>query len=424
MTPSAIHLRNYRSFPGPQTLELRPLTLYYGGNSAGKSALVRLLPLLADSVGPLAPVMQSLDLSSPSARGGTFRELRWKGLSDSEPPELLLELEWRGDRQLARASFELDEPRPWRRLLIKRFAFQDGEGRDLLVGEWLPRSEELKSAGLTYRLTSEGKEMEIPISFYGLVPHTPSGREEPVWALARERLSGLWNAVQWLGTRQVSERIFALPTAPRWRMQPDGSDVGELLDSQPEVLAAVSRWCKRYLQRGVEISEVPPSHFRIVLRHMDELALDVDLVDAGEGVLKVLPVLAAIALAGRRAPEAPRILAIEEPESHLHPTLQRALAEYIVDAVREYHQDGRCIILETHSQHILLGVQIQVARGRLRPDQVQVYWVHQERGRSRAEPVRLDEDGRLVGSWPSDVYTEIHDMAGELILARQERSRS
>jgi predicted ATPase len=81
--------------------------------------------------------------------------------------------------------------------------------------------------------------------------------------------------------------------------------------------------------------------------------------------------------------------------------------------------------METHSQHILLGMQIQVARGKLRPDQVQVYWVHQdEQGRSRAEPVSIDEDGRLKGAWPSDVYTEINDMAAELILAGQESGRA
>jgi predicted ATPase len=175
----------------------------------------------------------------------------------------------------------------------------------------------------------------------------------------------------------------------------------------------------------VELSDVPGlGHFRLTLRHTHKPALDVDLVDAGEGVLKVLPVLAALALSRSPAAAAPRILAIEEPESHLHPTLQRALAEHIALSVNAHAEPPR-IVLETHSQHILLGVQIQVARGVLRPDQVQVYWVHQdENGRSQAEPVRLDEEGRLLGSWPSDVYTEIHDMAGELIGARQERQRT
>jgi len=419
MTPSAIHVRNYRSFPGPQTVELRPLTLLYGSNSAGKSALVRLLPLIADSV--LSDAGGPLELSSPAARGSTFRELRWKGLTEDDPPELTLELEWRGDGQISRIQFELDEPRPWQRLLIKRFSISDAEGRELLAGEWQPRTEEQQAAALTYRLRSSGTESELPIHFRGLIP--AEGRGESSWGETRARLLGLHRAVQWLGSRQLSERLSTRPTAPRSLMLPDGSDVGALLASRPEVLAAVSGWCRTHLQRTVEVLEVPPAHFRVVLRHIDKPMIDVDLVDAGEGLLKVMPVLAALAMGAYPGAEVPRILAIEEPESHLHPTLQRALADYIAASVREQQSSGRCIIMETHSQHILLGVQIQVARGLLRPEQVQVYWVHQEEGRSRAERVQLDADGRLAGSWPSDVYTEIHDMAGELLLARQERQR-
>jgi predicted ATPase len=206
-------------------------------------------------------------------------------------------------------------------------------------------------------------------------------------------------------------------------MLPDGSDVGAILASQPDVRAEVSGWCEKYLQRSIEIDDVPPTHFRVALRHVWRAALDVDLLDAGEGVLKVLPVLTAISLSGRPVPDAPRILAIEEPESHLHPVLQRALAEYIATTVSA-RREPPCIVVETHSQHILLGVQIAVARGQLRPEQVLVYWVHQDgEGRSVAEPVRLDEDGRLRGNWPADVYTEVNDMAGELLLARQERRR-
>ncbi|MCY1073158.1 AAA family ATPase [Archangium lansingense] len=422
MTPSALHVRNYRSFPGPQQVELRPLTLFYGGNSAGKSALVRLLPLLADSVG--SDVEGPLNLSSPAARGSTFRDLRWKGLTEDDPTALSLALEWRGDASLSRAEFSMDLERNWQRLILTGFEFQKSGGELLLSGRWRFRVDEQASSALTYEVKSQGGGAELPVRFRGLVPEIPAGQSELVWAMARERLLGLRRAVLWLSSRHLSERIASRPTAPRWTMLPDGSDVGPLLASQPEVREEVSNWCEKYLKRSVEIDEVPPAHFRLALRHVRRAALDIDLLDAGEGVLKVLPVLTAIALSGRSAPDAPRILAIEEPESHLHPTLQKALAEYIATTVSS-RRELPCIVMETHSQHILLGMQIAVARGQLQPEQVQVYWVHQdEDGRSVAEPVSLDVDGRLRGNWPPDVYTEVNDMADELLLARQERRRS
>jgi predicted ATPase len=421
MTPSAIHVRNYRSFSEPQSLELRPLTLLYGGNSAGKSALVRLLPLLADSVG--TDEGGPLNLASAAARGSTYEGLRWKGeTADNASSEMVLTFEWRGGPADSRIDMALDWERSWKRLIVQRFSLLHG-GQLLLSGEWRFRAEEQGAAALTYALDAEGVHSEKPVLFRGLVPES-EGIPAALSLILRERLLGLRRSVQWLGSRQLAARSFPRPTAPAWAMRPDGSDMGALLASHPEVLREVSAWCEAHLQRAVEISDVPElGHFRVTLRHTAKAALDVDLLDAGEGMVKVMPVLAALALSRRSAPTAPRILAIEEPESHLHPTLQRALAEHIASAVSG-SAEPPCVLLETHSQHILLGVQIQVAKGLLRPDQVQVYWVHQdESGRSRAEPIRLSEEGRLQGNWPSTVYTEINDMAGELIRARQERQR-
>jgi predicted ATPase len=293
----------------------------------------------------------------------------------------------------------------------------------MLSAEWRFRAEEQGAAALTYALDAAGARSEGPVLFRGLVPESKV-IPATISLILGEALLSLRRSVQWLSSRQLAARSFPRPTAPAWAMRPDGSDMGAILASHPEVLKEVSAWCAAHLQRSVEISEVPElGHFRVTLRHTSKAALDVDLLDAGEGVVKVMPVLTALALSRQPAPQAPRILAIEEPESHLHPTLQRALAEHIASAVSG-HEQPPCVVLETHSQHILLGVQIQVAKGRLHPDQVQVYWVRQdENGRSMAEPVRLSEEGRLLGNWSSAVYTEINDMAGELIQARQERQR-
>ena len=58
--PRTLTLANYRAFSRPTELELRPLTLLYGWNSAGKSALLRLLPLLAHSARPSATAVPNV----------------------------------------------------------------------------------------------------------------------------------------------------------------------------------------------------------------------------------------------------------------------------------------------------------------------------------------------------------------------------
>lgn len=422
MTPSAIHVRNYRSFPETQALELRPLTLLYGENSAGKSALVRALPLLADSMG--TEEGGPLNLASPAARGSTYEGLRWNGPVEGDAsPDMAFTVEWKTPVLDVRFEVALDWERHWKRLIVKRFGFF-GDGQLLASGEWRFRAEEQGAAALTYAVTTASGRVEAPVTFKGLIPQSEA-IPATLKLMLEAPLLGLRRAVQWLSSRQQpSARSFPRPSAPVWAMRPDGSDVGAVLASHPEVLREVSAWCAQHLRRTVEISDIPElGHSRVTLRHTEKAALDISLIDSGEGVLNVLPVLAALALSRRSAPTAPRIVAIEEPESHLHPKLQQALAAHIASIVSG-QEEPACTLLETHSQHILLGVQIQVARGLLKPEQVRVYWVHQdESGRSRAEPVQLTEEGRLVGNWPPDVYTEINDMAGELIRARQERQR-
>jgi AAA15 family ATPase/GTPase len=82
--PTAITLSNYRSFASPVRLELRPITLLFGDNNSGKSALLRALPLLSDSTGPKAS--GPLEMESPAMRGSSFQDLRWKGVEEDEDP--------------------------------------------------------------------------------------------------------------------------------------------------------------------------------------------------------------------------------------------------------------------------------------------------------------------------------------------------
>lgn len=68
----AITLENYRCFRDPFRLELRPLTLLYGWNNAGKSTAARLIRLLRDSLD--ANARAPLDAPGDT----TYRDLVWK----------------------------------------------------------------------------------------------------------------------------------------------------------------------------------------------------------------------------------------------------------------------------------------------------------------------------------------------------------
>ena len=420
MLPTAITLRNYRSFAGPVRLELRPITLLFGINNAGKSALLRFLPILSDSLAPTAT--GPLDLESPAARGSSFQDLRWKGLGEDDDPDLSLSISWDEAPGPYRIEISVTSFGDLRRLIIRRFTIWTGATL-LLTAEWQPKSEERTAQELTYEIQTANGEAKILalIVFKGLVPTSWPKVLQSLLAPAADRLRGLQNEVQWLTTaRRPPDRISPFPTGPRWRMRPDGSDAATVLAASPDLLSEVSSWYESQLQRRLRVIEVPPGGVRLALTNLERATFDIDVTDTGEGMIQVLPVLTALALARRQSLGGPGILAIEEPESNLHASLQRALAESLCDlaAIKAPPR----IILETHSEQLLLGVQLQIVRGRISTDDVVVYWVRQlENGESLVEPVTFDRDARPQGAWPPGVFADDTEVAREIIQARRER---
>ena len=119
----------------------------------------------------------------------------------------------------------------------------------------------------------------------------------------------------------------------------------------------------------------------------------VNIADVGFGVSQVLPVLVAVIAA-----EPGRLVYIEQPELHLHPRAQVALAQVLADAAKR----GVRVVTETHSSLLLLGVQTLVAEGDLSPELVKLHWfTRREDGVTEVNSVDLDEAG-TYGDWPVD----------------------
>ncbi len=120
----------------------------------------------------------------------------------------------------------------------------------------------------------------------------------------------------------------------------------------------------------------------------------VNIADVGFGVSQTLPVLVALqaALPGQ-------LVYIEQPEIHLHPRAQVAMASVLADAAKR----GVRVVVETHSDRLLLGVQTLVAEGKLPPELVKLHWFSQGSadGATSVKSADLDATGAF-GDWPED----------------------
>jgi len=119
----------------------------------------------------------------------------------------------------------------------------------------------------------------------------------------------------------------------------------------------------------------------------------VSIADAGFGVSQALPVVVALLAASPG-----QIVYLEQPEIHLHPRAQVAMANLLMRAAKR----GVQVIAETHSELLLLGIQRLVAEGTLDSGEVKLHWFHRDdEGVTHVQTADLDEQGAF-GDWPVD----------------------
>lgn len=130
--------------------------------------------------------------------------------------------------------------------------------------------------------------------------------------------------------------------------------------------------------------------------------------DVGIGVSQALPVLVS-AYAWQN-----QIIAIEQPEIHLHPALQADLGDVFIQSALGDNKNS--FILETHSEHLLLRIMRRIretSSGKLpegclpvQPEDVMVLFVEPDGKRSIIREMPLDKRGDLIKHWPGGFFEE------------------
>ena len=130
--------------------------------------------------------------------------------------------------------------------------------------------------------------------------------------------------------------------------------------------------------------------------------------DVGLGISQVIPVL------GLSYGAQGKIIAIEQPEIHLHPALQAELADVFIESALGERKNT--FLLESHSEHLLLRIMRRMREtfeGKLpdgippiTPDDVSVLFVEPDGGRSVVREMPLNARGELVKPWPGGFFEE------------------
>ncbi|OGG47139.1 MAG: hypothetical protein A3F84_16955 [Candidatus Handelsmanbacteria bacterium RIFCSPLOWO2_12_FULL_64_10] len=130
--------------------------------------------------------------------------------------------------------------------------------------------------------------------------------------------------------------------------------------------------------------------------------------DVGIGISQVLPVLVSAFGLDRK------ILAIEQPEIHLHPKLQAELGDVFIESALGERKNT--FIIETHSEHLILRLmrrmrdtyQENLPDGLppVRPEDVAILFVQPKDSSAVVRLLELDEEGQLLDPWPGGFFEE------------------
>ena len=130
--------------------------------------------------------------------------------------------------------------------------------------------------------------------------------------------------------------------------------------------------------------------------------------DVGIGVNQVLPVLVAAYVNQNK------LVAIEQPESHVHPALQGDLADVFINSA--LGEQKNTILLETHSENLILRILKRIRQttsnelpeglAPITPNEVSVLYFEPEEFGTKVTPISIREDGEFQTRWPNGFFDE------------------
>jgi hypothetical protein len=155
-----------------------------------------------------------------------------------------------------------------------------------------------------------------------------------------------------------------------------------------------------------ELFQTLPVHTRVAIRDM-KADLEVFPQDIGVGISQVIPII--VGAIWQRS----GILAVEQPELHIHPALQVALGDLFAS---ELDNNEGIYLLETHSEHLMLRFLRRIRETAeddlppgapaLKPEQVAVIYVQSTGQGVELTPLPISEEGEFLQRWPAGFFEE------------------
>lgn len=190
--------------------------------------------------------------------------------------------------------------------------------------------------------------------------------------------------------------------------------IRDVVDGNGILLRKVSDWYEKVFD-GWKIN-VDQSRYPAYSIELQNQNVKNHIIDTGAGIGQSLPEIIAIS----KKCDGIWQFILEEPETHLHPAAHAEMAEFMAKEV--IADRNKHIMVETHSLNFILRLRTLVASGVLNSDDLAMYFVEYNsvNGASTLNKVEVYPDGS-VSEWPDNVFNESYREAVLLHNAQKNR---
>lgn len=452
-----LRIQNFKGWKDTGTIRMAPISLFFGANSSGKSSIGQFLMMLKQTAeSPDRKAVFYPGGKNSAVQLGSYQEMvfhrdpknkitfdyRWSLPEILKFKDPLTGQIFSGDNLSFHAEVGLGDKDQYTLALdqLKYELLEEEESR-LSIG--MERKSDVKSE---YKVeatnyTLKRKQGRVwypgaPVRFYGFPDEVVAYHQNADFVQELNlRHEKLYRSLCYLGPlRTKAERLYS------WTgMEPESVGyAGE--NTVAAILAARNRKISLGYKRPAKPFE------EIIALKLKEMGLieefkvnpiseqrqeyevkvrtkgsrdGVDLPDVGFGISQVLPVLVQCFYAPPGS-----IILMEQPEIHLHPNAQSALADVMIDVIssREDGADREIqLVIETHSEHFLRRLQRRIAEDAIPQDKVSAYFANITKTPATLEPLKIDTFGNIQ-NWPENFFgDEMGDITEQAKAAIQKR---
>ncbi|MEA1869810.1 MAG: AAA family ATPase [Euryarchaeota archaeon] len=420
----AIRLQRFKGYRDSGWIDLRPpIILLLGANSSGKSALLNALLMLKQSLEDASYKNPFVFYAKKGVDIGSFEDAVFRHEVDIKKP-----MAFSFDVEVEKDFSEFNLSKGDSVILSIKVAYNQKRRTNVIIGFDMVRDSDKKcilsmrkrSTSTTAKASFKSDLFEVPddlfLTWSNFLPATSQKKSNTfpltfpitfekhdggenkllheLHELNRDIVLQIINHLQYIvhigPLRPEPERTYQFTGETPSDVGRDGHDALKILfldkysASSKNLIDDVNRWLET-MGYVLEWDILKGEMAQLMLK--DKSGMQINLKDAGFGISQLLPVLIQGYLA-----EEEQIILMEQPEIHLHPRAQADLGDMFIALAEQ----KKSLIVETHSEHLMLRLRRRIAEQKIPKEMVGIYFIEWKDGESVVSRIELDDYGQMV----------------------------